>query len=61
MEEEKKTLDELALEARQILHNVGNWEYEILGRYKIDRKESIKIVDVLEAFIDLVNEKKSEK
>lgn len=47
-------IDEKLLFARQLKHNICGFEYDFLGRYKIDKEEAEKLKEVLDDYILLV-------
>lgn len=44
-------VDPLVLSARNVLSNLKNWEFDVLGQYKIDKTEADKIIAVMENYI----------
>ena len=46
-----KNVSELLLNARNALNNLENWDYDLVGQYKMDKKEAEKLILVLKDYI----------
>lgn len=51
-------IDEKLLFARQLKHNICDFDFDFLGRYKLEKEEAEKLKAVLEEYISLVTPRK---
>ena len=45
--DEKEEVFDLKLAARQVYHNISEWEFDISGHYKMEEKEAKKVLKIM--------------